>query len=155
MEMSTIRDATSCQNPKVQYRIHKSSPPVPILSHTNPVYITLSHLSKSGPNIIHQLPLGFLSGFFPSGSRTNNLYVFLLTPIRATCLSHFILLDLLILIILGEEYKSRSSSLMKLSPLSRHLTPLRSKYPPQYPVLKHPQSMSKTKFAHKGPQAKL
>jgi hypothetical protein len=27
---------------------------------------------------------------------------------------------------------------MQLSPFSRHLNPLRSKYPPQHPVLKHP-----------------
>jgi hypothetical protein len=30
---------------------------------------------------------------------------------------------------------------MQFSPLSRHLIPLRSKYPPQHPVLKHLQSM--------------
>jgi hypothetical protein len=30
---------------------------------------------------------------------------------------------------------------MQCSPFSRHLIPLRSKYPPQHPVLKHPQSM--------------
>jgi hypothetical protein len=30
---------------------------------------------------------------------------------------------------------------MQFSPPSRHLIPLRSKYPPQHPVLKHRQSM--------------
>jgi hypothetical protein len=28
---------------------------------------------------------------------------------------------------------------MQFSPFSSHLIPLRSKYPPQHPVLKHPQ----------------
>jgi hypothetical protein len=31
--------------------------------------------------------------------------------------------------------------IMQFSPLSRHLIPLRSKHPPQHPVLKQPQSM--------------
>jgi hypothetical protein len=51
------------------------------------------------------LRLGLPSGLFPSGFPTNNLYPFLFSPIRATCPTHLILLHLIILIILGEEYK--------------------------------------------------
>jgi hypothetical protein len=45
------------------------------------------------------------SALFPFGFPTNNLYSFLFSPIRATCPTHLILLDLIILIILTEEYK--------------------------------------------------
>jgi hypothetical protein len=47
------------------------------------------------------------SCLFPSGFPTNNLYTFLFSPIRATCPSHLILIDF-ILIILDEECKSWS-----------------------------------------------
>jgi hypothetical protein len=48
---------------------------------------------------------------------------------------------LIILIILGEEYKSRSSSLCNFlqSPVISSL--FSPNIPPQHPVLKHPQSM--------------
>jgi hypothetical protein len=55
------------------------------------------------------LRLGLPSGLIPSGFLTNNLYAFLFSRISATCLAHLILLDLIIQIILGEEYKSCSS----------------------------------------------
>jgi hypothetical protein len=88
--------------PEASITIHKSSPPVPILSQTNRVHIIPSHLYKIHPNIIQRLP----SGLVPSGFPANKLYAFLFSHIRATCPAHLILLAFIILMILGEEYKS-------------------------------------------------
>jgi len=57
------------------------------------------------------LCLGFPSGLFPSGFPTKILYMPLLSHIRATCLAHLILLDFITWTILGEQYRSLSSSL--------------------------------------------
>jgi hypothetical protein len=56
------------------------------------------------------LRLGLPSGLFRTGFPANNLYTFLFSPIRATCSAHLILVDFIILIIFGGEYKLSSVS---------------------------------------------
>ena len=41
------------RNPKVHYRTHKRTPPVPILGQPKPVHMPTSHLLEIHPNIIH------------------------------------------------------------------------------------------------------
>ena len=102
------------RNPKVHYRTHKRPPPLSILDQTNPVHIPTSHVLEIRPNIIHpstpRSPQCSLSLRFPS----KTLYTPLSTPIRATCPAHLILLDFITRTILGEVYKSFSSSLCNL-----------------------------------------
>jgi hypothetical protein len=59
-------------------------------------------------------------------------------PIHATCPSHLILLDLITCKIVGEQYKSFSSSSCSFS-LPYYLVTLWSKYSPQHPIFKYPQ----------------
>jgi hypothetical protein len=105
--------------PKVQYRVHKSPPLVPILSHINPIHSIPSYL-RSVLKLSTHLRLGLPSGLFPFGFPTNILYAFLFSPIRTTCPAHLVILDLIVLIILGEEYKLWNSSLCSFlqSPVS-------------------------------------
>jgi hypothetical protein len=97
-------------NPKVHYRVHKSSPLVPILSQIDPIHTIPSYLSKNHFNMVTHLRLGLPSGLFPSVFPTNILYVFLFSQICVTCPVHLII-NLLILTIPGEEYNLWSSPL--------------------------------------------
>ena len=99
------------RNPKVHYRTHKRPPPVSILGQPNLVHIPTSHLLETHPNIIH-----------PSTPRSPQWSPFLRfphqdsihplpSPIRATFPAHVIFLYFITRTILGEEYRSLSSSL--------------------------------------------
>ena len=102
------------RNPKVHYRTHKRPPPITILGQPNPVQIHTSHFLEIRYNIIRpstsRSPQWSPSLRFPHQDPIHPLS----SPIRATCPAHLILLDFITRTILGEEYKSFSSSLCNL-----------------------------------------
>jgi hypothetical protein len=65
----------------------------------------------------------------------------LLSPIRAAFPAQHIFLDLILLTILVEEYRSLSYLLSSFLHFPCYLVPLRPKCSLQHPILKHPQTM--------------
>ena len=111
------------RNQKVHYRTHRRPPPASILGQPIPVHIPTSHLLEIHPDIIHpstpRPPQWSLSLWLPHQDPIHTLHF---SPIRATCSAH-LLLDFITHTILGEEYKSFSSSLFNLlhSPVTSSL----------------------------------
>ena len=105
------------RNPKVHYRTHKPPPPVPIMGQPNSVHMVYG-LNWAAPGswrsiliLSTQLRLGLPSGLFPSGFPTKTLYTpsphpYKPSPSHSSKFYHRT--------ILGEEYRSFSSSLCSL-----------------------------------------
>ena len=81
------------RNPKVHYRTHKPSPPVPILGQPNPVQIPTSHLLEIRPNIIHSSTPRSTQWSPSLRFPHQELYTPLSSPIHATSPAHLIVLD--------------------------------------------------------------
>ena len=104
------------------------SSPLPHIPLPEDPLILSSHLRLAHP-----------SGLFISDFPTKILYAPLLSPIRATCSTHLILLDLITRTIYGEQYRSSGSSICSFLHSACNLIPLRPKYSPQHPILNHPE----------------
>ena len=124
----------------VYYHIHKCLPPVPILSQIDPGH-THTHTTSLRPVLIltSHLRLGLPSGHFPSGFPTKVPYTYTST-IPHTCYiprpSHYSRIDHTNNIGWGE--KIIKLLCMYFFPFPCHFVPLRLKYFPQHPILKHP-----------------
>ena len=86
------------------------------LSSASPIQSIYPHPTSCRSILIlsTHLRLGLPSGLFHSGFPTKTLNTPLSSPIRATCPAHHIILHFFSCTILGEQYKSFSSSLCNL-----------------------------------------
>ena len=125
-------------NPKVYHRIHKCPPPLPILNH--PIQSPQSPPTSWRSILIlsSHLHLGLSSGLFPSGFPTRTLC----TPIPSPYAPHAPPISFLS-ILPPAQYWVRSEDLQDphyvIFSIPCYIVPLRPKYSPQHPILKHPQ----------------
>jgi hypothetical protein len=96
-------------NPKVHYHIDKCPPPVSILSQLNPVHTPTFYLMIRLNIILLSTP-GSTQWFLPLRVPYQNPVHVSSLPSLATCPAHLIPLDFITRIMVGEEYRSWSSS---------------------------------------------
>ena len=101
-------------NPKVQYRIHNSPSPVPILIQVDPVHNPTPNLWKIYLNIILPFTLGSPKWSFSFPTPQQNSVCILLSHVRATCPAHLILFDLITRIMLVSDIIHKKNSRMAL-----------------------------------------
>ena len=116
------------RNPKVHYRTHKRPPPVPILGQPNPVHIPTSHFLEI--HIIHPSTPRSLQ-WSPSLQFPPPRPYTLPSPHPYAPHAQSILF---FLILSPTQYR-----VMPSPPFPCYNVPPRSKYSPQYHILKHPQ----------------
>jgi hypothetical protein len=108
---ATLKIPRILWSPNVHYRIHKGPPPVPILKHIDPVHAPTSYFPNIHLNIIHLSKPGSSKWSLSPRFLHQNLVYTIPFPMRAACPAHLIHLDFITRTILGEQYRSLSSSL--------------------------------------------